>query len=244
MATSAIAEEVAENLEEVAEVARRIDSRAVGIFSGGIVVGIAVGFYLGYKFNKEKLRAEAFRQSEEEIEIIREHYRRKVVAAQEKPDAEKIIEEKGYVSTPLVAVPDVRPLKPPVPVSEPKALQVEDPQPVLVTVDWNYPRELANRTPNAPYVIHRDEFHNSEFDYEQVTYTYYAGDDVLTGEDDKPVSHAGAVVGLENLKWGYGSGDENVVYIRNDKLELEIEVTRSLGSYEHEVMGLDDTPAN
>jgi hypothetical protein len=42
---------------------------------------------------------------------------------------------------------------------------------------------------------------------------------------------------LEVLVFGHGSGDPNVVYIRNEKLQAEYEVLRDPGSYEIEVLG-------
>lgn len=52
-------------------------------------------------------------------------------------------------------------------------------------------------------------------------------------------------IGVDNLKFGCGSEDKNIVYIRNDSLEKEYEVARSSGTYAEEVAGLkhsDDSP--
>jgi len=104
---------------------------------------------------------------------------------------------------------------------------------------WNYAAELESRTPNAPYVIHEDEYRESEHDYTQTTYTYWEGDDVLTDSDNQPIVDRELTVGVANLKWGHGSGDANVVFIRNDRLEVEAEVTRDPRSWEEEIQGLD-----
>jgi hypothetical protein len=72
-----------------------------------------------------------------------------------------------------------------------------------------------------------------------VTYTYYSGDDVLVGEDERPIPHGDAVVGQGNLKFGHGTDDENVVYVRNDQLRLEMEICRTNSSFEEEVLGLE-----
>ena len=43
------------------------------------------------------------------------------------------------------------------------------------------------------------------------------------------------VIGLGNLgRWGHGSNDENIVYIRNLHLSLDFEVVRDRGSYAEE----------
>ena len=102
---------------------------------------------------------------------------------------------------------------------------------------WDYEAEMAVRTPNAPYVIHRDEYVCEEMGYEQTTVTYYAGDDIMTDINDVPIYNHGSMI--SPLKFGHGSGDQNVVYIRNETLELEWEVLLSTGRYSVEVLGLE-----
>lgn len=101
--------------------------------------------------------------------------------------------------------------------------------------DWNYEAELSTRGPKEPYVIHRDEFFADEMGYTQSTVTYYSGDDILTDELDVPIYGHTAMVG--ELKFGHGSGDPNVVYIRSELLEHEYEVLQNFGRYEVEVLG-------
>ncbi len=251
-----VTEEVATNLEEVAEATRRLNPSNVGYFSGGLGVGVAIGFFFGYRFNKEKLRAEAFKKSEEEVAQIREEYQRRT-AAVEKAPLEEIIEERGYA----VVREDPRPLPTPVPlISGMRSVTREDldaanafgAHPALVSptvntsateVDiWDYQAELQKRTQEEPYIIHRDEkveMQNKDDGYDSVTYTYYAEDDVLTDSDDDPLPNADQIVGQDNLKFGHGSDDPNVVFVRNDRLQLDMEIVRSPGSYEREVMGLE-----
>lgn len=227
----AVAEEVATNLEEIAEVTRRIDGRAVSFLLGGVVLGIPVGFYFGYRWNKEKIRAEAFQKSDEEVEQVKEMFRLRDVARTEKPSVQQVIEERGY------STHSDRPLAAPVPISLAPAI----PPPVAEPKEdgWDYPFELAQRSPEQPYVIHQDEFRGTESGYTQTTYTYYEVDDVLANTDDTPVPHGDIVVGQNNLKWGHGTDDPDVVFIRNDKLELEMEICRVPKSYEEEVLGHD-----
>jgi hypothetical protein len=231
MAIDTVVEEVAENLEEMAEATRRINTNSVSFFIGGAVFGFAVGFYFGYKWNKEKIKAEAFQQSEEEISKIREDYQKKVIAATPKPSVEEVIEEKGYT----------RPLRPPVP-------GLVDPTPVsappVVTYDggkdknrdWDFAAELASRVPGEPYVIHQDEFNNDENGYEKVVYTYYAEDDVMTDETERPLPHGDLIVGQNNLRWGHGSDDIDVVFVRNDEYKRDMEICRVSESYEQKYL--------
>lgn len=108
--------------------------------------------------------------------------------------------------------------------------------------EWDKDAEESSRTPGAPYVITQEEFFENSTDYEQMQMTYYAGDDVLVDEDSKEVlSKSDEFVGDDNLtRFGHGSKDRHIVYIRNDAKELEFEIARSTGKYAKEVLGLGD----
>lgn len=102
--------------------------------------------------------------------------------------------------------------------------------------DWDWEAEKSTRTPTEPYIIHRDEFFADDMGYSQSQLDYYQGDDILTDEMSKPIYGHSAMVGP--LRFGHGSGDPTVVYIRNELLEHEYEVVLSYGRYEEEVLGL------
>lgn len=86
------------------------------------------------------------------------------------------------------------------------------------------------RDPNYPYIISIDEWAVPEDDYEgyeQVTITYYEGDGVLLNSAEEFVADKEALVGVGTLsKFGYRSQDDDIVYVRNEKLGLLIEVVR------------------
>jgi len=235
-----VAEEVATNLEEVAAVTRQVNARAVGYFGIGVAVGFGLGFYWGFRFNREKIRAEVLREAEEQIDQIRELYQQKTLAAenQDKPSVEEIVEQRGYSTRePDMDVEPERALRPPVPIilTPPPVGVIEEP--VSEEPDWIWAQELAKRDKEHPYIIHEDEWTGGDMSYEQTQYTYWAGDDVLTDTDNTPISHPNQVVGSENLRFGHGAGDPNIVFVRNDKLQLDIEIDREPGSFEEEVLG-------
>lgn len=262
MAAEQVAEQVAESLEAAAEVTREINTHAVGIFFGGVGVGAIFGFILGYRFNREKIKAEAFKQSEEEIAKFREIYQQKILAAQPKPTVEEVVVERGYSVGVTEEELKQRPLKPPVPMTEQelrdrplKERPPEDPHKRVFRSEdaekdkmdgWSFPQEMMRRNSDHPYIIHQDEFASSDTDYAQVTYVYYAGDDVLVDEDEKPLTNRDFLIGPNVLtRFGHGTDDYNILYVRNPNLELEFEICRTLGSYEEEVLGLDgDEPDN
>lgn len=247
-----VAEEIAENLEEAAEATRMIDTRAVGFFLGGIGFGAVLGFYFGHRWNKEKIKAEAFKQSEEEVEKIREIYRSStetVRVVPDKPGLDEVLEERGY-SERVTDEEVERPTRPPVPVSpaSPARSLFPEQEPSIVRDSgkskddgWDFGTEIAQRTPSRPYIIHQNEFTENQKDYSQVTITYYAGDGVLTDEDEEIIVESDEVVGLDNLeKFGHGSDDFDVLFVRSEYRRMEFEICRVHDSYEHAVQGLSD----
>jgi hypothetical protein len=104
--------------------------------------------------------------------------------------------------------------------------------------DFDFEAELPLRSEENPYIITHDEFMANETDYQQVQVTYYEGDDVLSDERDQVIEDTEDTVGNQNLlKFGHGSKDNNIVFIRNDRLSLEFEVVRSQGKYAEQVLG-------
>lgn len=100
---------------------------------------------------------------------------------------------------------------------------------------WDYDLETSQRSSEKPYVIHRDEFFSDELGFTQLTFTYYAGDDILTDEQDTPVHNYRTIVGP--MKFGHGSLDQNVFYARNEELNCEYEILHSDSFYSIEVLG-------
>lgn len=103
--------------------------------------------------------------------------------------------------------------------------------------NWDYEAEVRNRTTELPYVIHKDEFFADEKEYTQLSVVYYAGDNILVDDEEAPVYNHERVVGP--LRFGHGSGDPNVFYVRNDRLKAEYEIVRDQGLYSVEVLNLE-----
>lgn len=253
-----VADEVAEQATHVAEVSRGLSGRSLSLVLGGFVVGAGLGGAIGYILSKRQLEKKYYQQAADEIAEMREEYHNKAVALEnkvDKPKLEDIVRERGYAADP-------RPTQPPMAVTPPASVveaqeDGEDRKPESDPVaqnafeefgddnrnpdEWDWHKERSRRSPNRPYVIHIDE-RDERDTYDGVTWTYFEADDVLCNERDEIVDAEDRekVVGASNLeKFGHGSGDPEVVYIRNDRLEMIIEVSRSLNSYAEEVHGLE-----
>lgn len=99
--------------------------------------------------------------------------------------------------------------------------------------------EQKYRTEDKPFIITHDEYFENAHDYENYSYTWYEMDEVLCDEHDKPVEDTDEVIGDVHLtRFGSGSKDPNIVYIRNDRMGIDMELVRSKGSYLEEVLGI------
>lgn len=116
---------------------------------------------------------------------------------------------------------------------------------------WDYSLELKERMPENPYVIHHDEWTDNELGHEQLFLTYYEYDNVVAdGTADVPIDDLEYTVGADNLnRFGHGSEDPRIVYVRNERLGIDYEITFDSGSFEDKVLGvetrlkgLDDNP--
>lgn len=107
---------------------------------------------------------------------------------------------------------------------------------------WDQEKEEEFRATidnGVPFIIHHDEYMEGEKNYRQVTLTYFLGDDILVDDQDKPIEEVDKTVGVENVtRFGHGSKDNRIVYIRNDRLSLDFEVVSDENSYTEKVLGL------
>lgn len=100
-----------------------------------------------------------------------------------------------------------------------------------------------NADPHNPYVVSDLTFFENDRDYPQASFTYYEGDRVLANEQDEVITDDDVIrmVGRENLKkFGHLSNDPEIVFIRNDQLQLDFEVSRSDGMYSKLVLDITD----
>lgn len=252
--------ELGEALEEgIAETISGVEKRMLAL---GVGIGLVGGFIVGGWVAMRRLETKYSQLAESEIDEMREHFRKRLIAKEEKPDlaakASEISEREGYSGP---ATPKLKEDKDAVEAEEEGSVltdsdradaqedQAREDEASSTEVtnlfeetkkeadeDWDYEEEVRLRRPERPYIIHVDEQHERE--YTESTLTYYAADDVLCDERDTPIEDKEKVVGEGNLeKFGHGSHDKNVVYIRNDVLGIEVEIIKNDGSYAEVVHG-------
>ena len=86
-----------------------------------------------------------------------------------------------------------------------------------------------------PYIISVDQFANDHDDFRKVSCTYYTEDNIIceTAHNEKIESRH---VGQENLDMLLGS-DIDILYVRNEYLNIDYEIDKYEGSYIYEVLG-------
>lgn len=227
----------------------------VGMFVGGVAVGYAAGYFTT-KRSADKFYAEL---AAHEIQEVKEHYRllRKEnvdlegatieIDIEEKPDSVSteelldILNREGY----MVDENDISRIMN-------EEIQSEDIKELEVTnvfretqssfdTDDEYEEMVANRDPDFPYVIHVTEYMANEPEYEKYTLTYFEGDDTLVDERSQIVPDIERMVGIESLTmFGKYSGDNNIVYVRNERNNVDMEIIRDHGEYVQKVLGVND----
>lgn len=212
---------------------------AIGSFIGGLVaVGAAYG---AYRFGVKQTETKYEQILKEQIAEAKAFY--------------SIANKEGEFSTPESTVAHLHPLPKPDMVEAVEALnkyqgkieKPEEEQSVNIFVertpdddDFDLEEEMKHRSPDKPYIIHENEFLEGEPGYDQLSITYYEGDGTLTDEQDKEIPYPDPIVGVENLqRFGHGSGDNRILYVRNERMETDFEIAKSDGKYAYEVLGFE-----
>lgn len=263
--TLRVAEPVVDILDEASDVIENQVDRFVTVTKnnplivvGALILGAGIGAAVAWKIADKKISLKYDEILLEEIAKTKEFYSRLNKAGVfETPESavEALVPEEV-----VEAVQAYQGREPRVPYNNPKDIVVKDPRPpVNVEVekvevshnvfvqaatdprDWDYNHEIAQRTGDKPYVISFDEFDAGEEGHEQQNLSYYVDDNTLVDERDAPIDNTEYVVGDDNLlRFGHGSNDKNVVYVRNENIDTDFEIVRALGSYKRDVLGLDD----
>ena len=79
-----------------------------------------------------------------------------------------------------------------------------------------------------PYVISPDDF--NELDGYQVVTLYLCADGVLVDDNDNVIEDVDDVVGEDSLET-FGQYEDDTVFVRNDRLKMDIEVLRDMRRY-------------
>jgi len=244
--TVEVIEETLDTLERIPRVALNGTTRAQQILilstvaaTSAVIAGVVVG-----KIVQKRMNLKIDSIVADEVDQTRKFYS----VMTEKPPIETLAKREATEEEDVVAAAEmVRQYQGKVPYNNPGAIE-ETPEvevhnvfvegKVMNADDFDYDAELATRSEDAPYVISFEEFQADEKDYVRNTLTWYEGDDTLTDDKEQPIPDVDAVVGEHNMvRFGHGSRDPNIVYVRNDRMEVDFEVVHNKSAYSAAVLG-------
>lgn len=111
----------------------------------------------------------------------------------------------------------------------------EDEEQVTNVFDVHGDEEAFTKREGQPYLI-SDETYHEPTTHEQLTLTYYAGDEALADEGLHLVDSISEVVGTRALSmFGVRSGDPDIVYVRNERFGADYEIVRVEGTYGEQI---------
>lgn len=212
----------------------------------GAVVGAVVGTG-AYFYTRKRLTKEYDERLQVEIAEAKAFYQRLNKSGDvstPKKAVEKLLKEDEVVNEAIESLRQYQGGEEDAPTPEEDTTVVQSSVNVFLQSEtddaFDISEEIKHRTPDEPYVISNEEFLQNEEELSQSTLTYYRGDGTLTDDRDREIPYADPVVGTANLeRFGHGSGDPRVVYVRNERLSSEYEVLLSDGKYAHEVLGFE-----
>lgn len=193
----------------------------------GFLVGLVVGSVLTYHGLKNKVEAEI----DEEVNKVKEFYKDQLEKQQaeyfEKEEYLKskaaVAEDKGSVVSKIINLKNVEKFEEKQnDETEDKAGSEETTTSAFEILEDNI---IAH---DKPFVIEEDRV-GEYISYDLISLIYFS-DGVLTDDWEVPVENPDETVGKEYVE--YFETGEDVVYVRNDKLKCDFEITRDLRTYE------------
>lgn len=141
---------------------------------------------------------------------------------------EEVIEEEGYA--------------PPDDDYEPPETHTPIPQEKLEEASWIF-NEHDNQPPRQeqPYLISEEELRENLVNHRQAEWTYYEEDGAVVDETESQIFHPEEVLGDIDLQRFDELADNGVmIYVRNEKLELDVVLTIDYGSWEKSQLGYEE----
>ena len=192
----------------------------------GFLVGIVIGSVLTYHGLKNKVEAEI----DEEVNKVKEFYKDQLEKQQaeyfEKEEYLKskaaVAEDKGSVVSKIINLNNVEKSE------EKQNEETEDEDGFEETTGAFEILEDNIIVQDKPFVIEEDRV-GEYISYDLISLIYFS-DGVLTDDWEVPVENPDETVGKEYVE--YFETGEDVVYVRNDKLKCDFEITRDLRTYE------------
>lgn len=214
--------------------------------AAGVIVGAGIGALITWRFLKQHYET----LSQEEIDAVKAHYSK---VFKEGPDADLSsmvakykdkVDELGYSGVQSDDSDDPEDDEDDAEEESDDAYVQEDssddhPEPKITNI-WQYTKDHPHPEDEA-YVITFEQFNNEHDDYDKSDLVYYEGDDILVDSQESPIDNVEDLIGPDALtRFGDGSRDKNMVYVRNDRIAMDFEVSRDERSYTEVIIGIQE----
>jgi hypothetical protein len=166
------------------------------------IAGAGLGAVVSWKLLDDRYK----RITNEEIESVKEVYRKKFESKTSEPDKA-----------------EARKIEPQ---EDPEKKEYAE----LIKKLGYSDEEVKDTVKKKPYIIAPEEFGELD-DYETISLTYYS-DGVLTDDQDEPIEDVDKLVG-KDFATHYGEYEDDSVYIRNDELKTDYEILADSRRYNY-----------
>ena len=107
---------------------------------------------------------------------------------------------------------------------EDETLNFEDHQ-----LNGKHKKAMEDDTP--PYLIDKSDYDLTCSNYDKITLLYYIADDIVINEDNEIEGNVRSLIGDMISEEGFDQNDEEVMYVRNDKLTSDFEIQKVYSEY-------------
>lgn len=198
------------------------------IKAGIFAAGLGIGFFAGKKFYQEKYR----KMADEDIASVNEMTTRRINDMKKAiMDLDANEEENVEIST----TEDIEDIS---------DEELKTNERIVMQYNKSVKKEgevesIRQKPTKAMIYVISEEEYMEEGDYDKVSLEYFEGDKMLVDDRDIPVDDPDAIIGEGTLD-DFVISDDAEMYVRNDNISIDYELTKSEGSYRDYIEGPQD----
>lgn len=202
------------------------------------IAASSVGFAAGYFIAKRRLESQYEKLASREIAEAKELYRRLFKKDEFATPSSTVVALRG--STLDNAVEALRTYQGQPEEETSEESPTEEPEVVEKNIFTNGLPTADEVAEDETQIISEEQFLENGLEFDQVSLTWFQGDKVLVDERDQPIEAIEQTVGDCLKYFEQMPEDSHLLYVRNPRMQMEFEISRSMGKYKVEVLGFQD----